>query len=204
MYKPTRFLFVPVFFFAARSHRALRSTRKAGRLWLLAGALACGPLQAQQVAPAPGAGGLSLHWGRNSDYDRTALMYETSPWWRHRFENGWGRLELNGEFGVSYWRSWRHGSEHNMWQANATPVLRWWPVDTFYLEAGVGATVLSRTEFSGHDLSTAFQFGSHAGLGILINRAHRLGVRYSHFSNADIKKPNPGLDLLELTYTYQF
>src|SRR3546814_19293986 len=74
-----------------------------------------------------------------------------------------------------------------MWQLSATPMLRWWPAEFFYAEIGVGVTGLSRTHFAGRDLGSAFQFGNHAGVGVLINDAHRIGLRYSHFSTAGLK-----------------
>jgi len=142
--------------------------------------------------------------GYNSDYRRAALAYETSTLWSHAFQNGWGRVALNVELGLSYWKARRSVSPQSMWQVSAIPQLRWWPNELFYLEAGVGPTMLSRSEFAGRDLSTRLQFGSHFGTGFLLGKSQKLGIRYSHVSNAGIKKPNPGLDLLEVTYTYQF
>lgn len=147
--------------------------------------------------------GLGLRLGYNSDYRKATLAYETPMLWAYRFKNGWGRVGLTLEFGVSYWEAKRYRSK-SMGQIGAIPMLRWWPTERFYLELGSGPTMLSRSEFAGHDLSTRLQFGSHVGTGLLINKVHRLGIRYSHYSNASIKKPNPGLDLLELSYTYQF
>lgn len=150
-----------------------------------------------------GTQGWGLRVGYNSDYRKIALVYETPTWWSYQSHNGWGRLDLGAELGVSYWKA-EHRDPDSMWQLSAIPMLRWWPNETFYAEAGVGPTVLSRTRFAGKEFGSAFQFGDHVGLGMVINRAHRIGVRYSHFSNAGIKKPNPGLDVVQLTYTYQY
>ncbi len=76
--------------------------------------------------------------------------------------------------------------------------------ERFYIEAGIGATVLNHASFADKDLGSAFQFGDHIGLGFLVTPQSRLGLRYSHFSNAGIKTPNPGLDVTQVTYTYQF
>jgi lipid A 3-O-deacylase len=83
-------------------------------------------------------------------------------------------------------------------------MFRWWATDNFFVEAGVGATLFSRTTFANKNISTAFQFGDHIGAGFLLNKNNRIGVRISHFSNASIKRPNPGLDLVQLTYLYQY
>ncbi len=158
------------------------------------------PIAAQGPASMQGWG---LHLGYNPDYRQATLGYETPSLWVHQFQNGWGRVDLSVGLGVSYWEV-THGRSESMGQLSAIPTLRWWPTDAYYLEVGSGPTVLSRSEFSGRDLSTHLQFGSHVGTGFLINKAHRIGIRYTHYSNANIKKPNPGLNLLSVTYTYQF
>lgn len=151
----------------------------------------------------PSGGGWGAKLGYHDDYRRLGLVYETPAWWSHESTNEWGRLELTGELGAWYWEA-QNGDPDSMWQASATPMLRWWPNEFFYTEIGVGLTVLSRTHFADKDLGTAFQFGNHIGVGALIGENHRIGLRYSHFSNAGIKEPNPGLDLIELSYTYQY
>jgi lipid A 3-O-deacylase len=155
------------------------------------------------TASAASGAGLGLRWGYHTDYRRATLVYETPALWSHSFNNEWGRVGLSLEFGASYWMADR-GDPDSMWQLGAIPMLRWWPNETFYLEAGVGPTVMSRTRFADEELSTALQFGSRIGVGMLIADTHQLGIRYSHFSNADIKQPNPGLELVELSYTYRF
>ena len=146
---------------------------------------------------------LGLHYGYHDDYQRLALVYNTPAFWSHRFANDAGRIELNAELGLAYWDA-RRGTPSSMWQLSAIPLVRWWPADTVYLEAGVGPSVLSRSRFAGLDLGTKFQFGSHIGVGILLGGTHRLGIRYSHFSHADIVEENPGLDLVVLSYSYAF
>lgn len=147
--------------------------------------------------------GWGIRLGVQNHYRKIALIYQTPTWWGYRFENGWGRVDLNAELGVSYWNA-SHGDPDSLWQLSATPMLRWWPKEYFYTEIGVGATVLSRTRFADRNLGTAFQFGDHIGFGVLINGAHQLGLRYSHFSNGGIKLPNDGLDVYQLTYTYRY
>lgn len=166
-------------------------------------ALGCSQAFAQQPDYKAPTEGLGMRLGQNGSVKRIAVTYETPVWWRYVLGHDSGRLDLNGELDISYWMS-RSREPSHLWQLGFTPMFRWWPRDSFYLEAGVGATVLSQTRFAGHDLSTAFQFGSHLGAGVLINHRHKVGLRVSHFSNADIKSPNPGLNLVELTYTYQF
>lgn len=183
------------------SARAVLSTLCLG---LALGLGAPPPAAAQATASeADTSGGWGARLGYHNDYSKLGLVYETPTWWSYRFQDGWGRLDLGAELEVAYWRA-RHGRPDSMWQAGATPMLRWWPSERFYAEVGVGVTVLSRTSFADKQLGSAFQFGNHVGVGTVFGKAHRIGVRYSHYSNAGIKKPNPGLDIIELTYTYQF
>ncbi len=175
---------------------------------LLSGAVGLALLGATAFAQAQSTtgtqGGIGLHYGIGDHYQRFTLNYETPSVWTHQFGGNWGRVDLTGEFGVSYW--WADGSRSpsNVWQFNAIPMFRWWTSDRFYLEAGIGATAFSSTYFADKTISTAFQFGNHAGMGFLLTPNNRIGVRYSHFSNGSIKTPNPGLDIVQLTYTYQF
>lgn len=149
-------------------------------------------------------GGLGLHVGVGDHYSRTELVYETPSIELYRFDSNWGHIDLNGEFGAAYWKANGSRSPSNVWQFNAIPMFRWWMGERFYVEAGIGATAFTHTRFADENISTAFQFGDHVGLGFLVTPNNRLGLRYSHFSNASIKRPNPGLDVLQLTYTYQF
>lgn len=147
--------------------------------------------------------GLGLSIGVNTDYRRLALTYETPHFWEHRLPAGWGSLRLSAEFGAAYWKA-RHVSTESMGQLTAALMMKWWTTDRFYIELGSGPTLLSKSEFANRRLSTHFQFGSNLGLGFLLNKRHRIGVRYSHYSNANIKKPNQGLDVLSLVYDFQF
>ncbi|WP_397473865.1 acyloxyacyl hydrolase [Pusillimonas sp.] len=171
---------------------------------------AASPTQAQSVRDArtshsatatPGQG-FSLQYGYHSKYQRFGLAYETPPLWTYPFENS-GRLDLSVELGAGYWKADRRDPD-SMWQVAVVPVVRWWPGDTYYFELGVGPSLLSRAHFAGKELSTRFQFTSHIGGGIVVDEVHRFGLRYTHVSNASIKTPNPGLDLIEASYTYQF
>ncbi|HUH86441.1 MAG TPA: acyloxyacyl hydrolase [Pusillimonas sp.] len=156
------------------------------------------PLAATQ---APGQG-LALSYGYYSRYQRFGLTYATAPLWSHAFTNN-GRLDLNVDFGVGYWKADNRHPD-SMWDMAIVPTLRWWPGSTYYFEAGLGPTLISRTDFAGKELSTRFQFTTHVGGGFVVNGAHRFGLRWTHVSNAGIKRPNPGLDLVEAHYTYHF
>ncbi len=148
--------------------------------------------------------GVSMHLGYNSKYQRAMLAYETPTLWGHGFKDDWGELGLSIELGAAYWEAKNSTEPDSMWQFSAVPILRWWPAEHYYLEIGTGPSMISRTDFAGRELSTRLQFSSHLGIGMLLGESHRIGIRYTHVSNASIKKPNPGLDLLEASYTFHF
>src|SRR5208283_1644306 len=105
---------------------------------------------------------------------------------------------------LSYWHAQMHPTDNgSLWDVGVTPMLRWLPPCCTtvqpYVEAGVGVHLLSHTRINNdRDLSTAFQFGENAGVGIAFGENHRfeLGVYVQHESNASIKEPNPGLTYL--------
>ena len=181
----------------------LNTFKRAATAGLTAVALTCvAPVvHAQQAGSS---GGLGLTWGVGEHYQRIALNYETPSFWNHEFSGEWGRLEAVGEFSLAYWKAEGSRSPGSMWQLGATPFLRWWTSDRFFIEAGIGVNGFSRTKFADKTISTAFQFGDHIGVGYQLTQNSRLGLRFSHFSNASIKRPNPGLNVLQASYIYQF
>lgn len=158
------------------------------------------PAAAQELYQSPSVG---LRLGIGDHYKRAELAWESPSVWTHRFEGG-SRLDLLGELGVAYWHANGSRSPGSVWQLSALPLLRWTWADRYYVEAGIGATVFSRTRFADEGISTAFQFGDHIGVGMHLTDRSRISLRYSHYSNAGIKRPNPGLDLIQLNYSYQY
>lgn len=77
----------------------------------------------------------------------------------------------------------------------------------WFAELGIGATVMNHVfHAGGRDFSTTFQFTEVVGLGRNFGARgeHELSLRLQHFSNADIKKPNPGMNFARLRYAYRF
>lgn len=95
-------------------------------------------------------------------------------------------------------------------QFGVTPSLRWQPGDGthgWFVEAGVGAHVVTPL-YQSRDkrFSTRFNFGSHLGVGRRYGarQAHEWALRVEHFSNAGIRRPNPGENFLQLRWTYRY
>ena len=112
---------------------------------------------------------------------------------------------------VSYWRGDAYrgipGQHQNIVSIGFTPVFRYQRDNKlgWYAEAGVGANLLSRTyNNDGDRLSTAFQFGDHLGLGYVMRNKWELGLKYQHFSNGSIKRPNSGVNFVVVKASYRF
>ena len=176
------------------------------RFLLCTAALALTPLaHAQSPAAAQGHGALSLHWDSAAQARRATLGWESPVLWHHQSAHSRSRLELTGVLGVSLWHAMHGRQPASVWQLSAIPMLRWWPSGQgFYVAGGIGPTLFSHTRFADENIRTALQFGSHLGVGYQFTPAVRVGVGVSHFSNAGIKKPNPGFTLLQLSYSYQY
>lgn len=73
-----------------------------------------------------------------------------------------------------------------------------------YFEAGLGGAYFSQTSLGPRSLSTRFQFTEWIGVGLDIGKHVSIGWRYVHFSNANIKKPNDGIDLQQVVLSARF
>lgn len=143
--------------------------------------------------------------GHEGELVRLAVQWDLEREW---FEKRRWRLGALVEAGVGAWSPELDGS--GLYEAGVTPVLRLAPHRppsagaTPFFEAGLGVHLLSNVHFSGLDLSTSLQFGSHIGAGLVFGRGGRysLAYRYQHLSNASIKQPNPGIEfhLLQLGF----
>jgi hypothetical protein len=98
-------------------------------------------------------------------------------------------------------------------QIGITPTFRLWAhaEHGWYGEAAVGVNYLTPNyQDSDRRFSTKFNFGDHLGVGYRWGDGQsnvpyqELTLRVEHFSNAGIREPNPGINLLELRYTRQF
>ena len=77
----------------------------------------------------------------------------------------------------------------------------------WFMEFGIGISVLDRKYLTPHrTFSTRWNFYDTIGIGHSFGASHEheLGLRWVHVSNANIKKPNPGQDFLQLRYAARF
>lgn len=130
------------------------------------------------------------------------LAYQSSPFWTRALRHS--SVDLSLEYSLGVIRSSISSNRHT-WHAGLTPILRWWFEPGTALEAGVGANLFSRTYIGDENISTAYQFGDSLGILHRINGGSWiLGLRYTHYSNAGIRNPNPGLGYVQLRVSRAF
>ena len=121
---------------------------------------------------------------------------------------GWG-LETGyvAELGKWHWDPAGNTEATSLDEFGLVAALRAHPSEAsrFYLEAGTGIRLLSRSRVSGRELSTQFHFGSHGGAGIRFGPEGRVdaAIMLQHISNADIEIPNPGINFYQLRLIYR-
>ena len=131
----------------------------------------------------------------SQDTDVVRLGYrlplrESAAWW----------MPTHAQFGASVWQVPDIRGTTRRFDVNATSIWRneksWG-----YWEAGFGGYLLSKT-INNEDtrVPSAFEFGSHIGIGLKLGPG-TLGVGLQHLSNAGIKQPNGGIDLVFVQYT---
>lgn len=74
----------------------------------------------------------------------------------------------------------------------------------FSFEGGVGATMISRSDFRDKNFGESFQFTSHLGVNFDFASHLRLSYRFQHMSNAGLSSHNPGLNLNMFGLSYLF
>lgn len=169
----------------------------------LRGALGALCLSALLLPPAQAAQ-LSALWGHGrGGYGNTTLAYQTAPLWHHAYAHSALDVVLEASLGEVTAPS--DAANHSLTHVGLTPFARWWFAPQTAVEFGIGANVFSGTELGSKHISTAYQFGDSIGvLHRFDGSPWTLGLRLTHYSNADIKRPNPGQDYLQLRVGYHF
>lgn len=160
------------------------------------------------AAEALAVDGVAIEVGRSG---KTDMALVAAQWqWAQRW------LQRSGSHVGGYWevsaarwtRDASPGQNSQLADFGVTPVFRWQANDLhgFYIEGGIGAHLISTTQLGSRTLSTAFQFGDHAGVGYRFGArgAADVSYRYQHLSNAGIKTPNQGLEAHQIRLQYWF
>jgi lipid A 3-O-deacylase len=157
----------------------------------------------------PDAGFLQMAAGENTQSASLGLQWQVTGAW-----NWTPSVDLTGHLEVEFgrWRSevdaagvdWAWVS-----QLSLVPILRWSGrgEQGWYVELGIGPSYLTPIfQARGRRFSSQFQFRDHIGVGRRWGEAgrHDLSLRFEHFSNAGIERPNPGINRVALRYTRRF
>jgi hypothetical protein len=145
--------------------------------------------------------------GDGADMARVGIQWNWNQRW---FEGREWHLGGYWDLAIGYWRKSASvpGLNEDITEIGLTPVFRLQRNDMRgpYLEAGIGAHLLSRTRLDTKRFSTLFQFGDHIGAGFRFGTrgAFDLGYRFQHLSNAGIKRPNDGINFHQIRLQYHF
>lgn len=151
-------------------------------------------------------------WGNHDEVDVYRLGLQRS--WKQRWYTD-GKWYLSGQWELlaGQWQSDPGNTGTDELQevgARANTRLYRYPTGEArfqpYFELGLGIHLLSSSQIEDKDLSTNYQFGSNVGAGVRFGRGHQfeIGWRFMHLSNADIEKPNPGINFNLVHLGYRF
>ncbi|QXL83874.1 acyloxyacyl hydrolase [Comamonas sp. NLF-1-9] len=164
---------------------------------LLAAGAAAQPLDAQAT--------FYLQGSASSGGTHLLTLGTTLPWKTSGWQLASGTLSGHWDAYASRW-NYRGVRHSGLWLLGLTPVLRWTPdagQAPWFVQAGIGITLMDHLyRKPGKAFSTAFNFASHLGVGLRFGEQRQQEVMLSvqHISNARIKRPNPGINLVQLRY----
>lgn len=181
--------------------------RRTGWIWK---AFLVGSLMAGLHLPTYAVDSVSIEFGSGN---KTKMLRAAVQW---RWQKHWGQPQgwhLGGywDLNVAQWRGSRYkntpGRSQDITSIGIIPVFRLQHggMQGFYLEGGIGGHLLSELyDNNEHQLSTSFQFSEHLGVGYVFANKLDLGIKFQHFSNGSIKKPNDGVNLALVRLSFPF
>lgn len=166
------------------------------RVWI-------GPFVLASLMSTANAGQVTGLWGEYKGDHNWTLAYQADPIWQHAFVGS--RVDLSLEYSLGRATTRATPDNQALWHVGVTPIARWWFTPQTGVEVGIGANLFSGTRLGSKRISTAFQFGDSIGVfHRFASTPWTLGLRLTHYSNADIKRPNPGQDYVQLRASYEF
>jgi len=166
-----------------------------------------------QAAQAQALGGwansASLEVGSNPE-QRMVRVAVQNDWDQRWFARNGYHLSGYWETNLALWRLRAYqnvpGRKKNIAVVGFTPVFRYQSDSKLglYGEIGVGVNLLSSLyKNEDKELSTAFEFGDHIGVGYTTAKWD-FGLKFQHYSNASIKRPNAGANWIVAKAAYRF
>ncbi|MBK0392145.1 acyloxyacyl hydrolase [Ramlibacter algicola] len=178
--------------------------RSETKQWLCSLAAATLSCAAQGQVLAPDA--ISLALGTTQTHTPTVaarLIWNTD--WERRLDTA--RFNLQLELGLASLRTARD-REGTVSQLSLVPVVRIRPSDrSFFLEAGIGLSLFDRQYVRGAShMASRWNFEDVLGAGVSFGptQSHEIGLRLTHVSNGGLRKPNPGLNGVQVRYATSF
>ena len=154
------------------------------------------------LAAVPAIDGVSFEYASGPKVNAVRMGVQ-SHWERRWLQRNGRHVGAHWDLQLAQWRGRAHqnivGRRQHITDIGLTPVVRWQADDRkgWYLEGGIGVHVLSKLyDNDDKHLSTHFQFGDHLGAGYVLGNGWDLGLKFQHFSNGGIKKPNSGVDFI--------
>ena len=147
--------------------------------------------------------------GGSWSHVESATVGMTWDWqWQREFDAGTvtGYTELD----LARWRTRGRPQDEGFNQFGISPVVRFYPSAIghgWYAEGGIGPNwITPRYHNGGHTFSTTFNFGDRIAIGRQFgqDKSQEVSLGFEHFSNASIKKPNPGENFVQLRYAHRF
>ncbi|WAC61920.1 acyloxyacyl hydrolase [Pseudoxanthomonas sp. SL93] len=135
--------------------------------------------------------------------DAQSLTVGASRDWAWEKQYGFGHVTGQWQGEIGRWHSDNQGST----QVGISPALRLRPNgwnEGWFIEGGIGVNVIfPKYSTEKKTFSTTFNFGDHIALGKRFgaDAQHEWSLRFQHFSNARIRRPNPGENFLQFRYT---
>lgn len=145
---------------------------------------------------------LQLRHGQPHGIRHTAIAVETASVWERAL--GTWQARLTPAFELAQWSATAARGASSL---GALAVLRLSPGEGAwrpFVEAGLGIAAFSNTQIGSRNIGSGFQFTEQLGAGLEWNGKFSLGWRYTHYSNAGLRKPNDGLDAHTLLIGYRF
>lgn len=162
--------------------------------------------------PCLGAGidGAAVEIGGGNEVRMLRLDVQ-SNWKQRWFASNGTHVGGAWNVGLFHWRGNAYralpGQRQHITGIGIMPLFRFRSDDLagWYAEGGIGVNLLSGLyENNGDQLSTRFQFNDQLGVGYVFSNGWDAAVKFEHFSNGGIKKPNSGVNFLLFRLARQF
>jgi lipid A 3-O-deacylase len=173
--------------------------------WRCCVTLACLAATAPSYAFGPDAFSLTLGTTHAHTPTVAAGLIWNTDWERRQ---GTARFNLQLELGLASIRASTDDREGTVSQLSIVPVVRIRPAErSFFLEAGIGLSLFDRQYVRGAShMASRWNFEDVLGAGVSFGptQSHEIGLRLTHVSNGGLRKPNPGLNGVQVRYATSF